>query len=147
MKRFTFLLALFFTFSLSQASSFVANPDSTCADESLKSGGKASKKFVLHVKVSSPTCVGARQVSNLKKDKDLMPFYEFEILTAEPDSTDQNGCTSYISYQGVYLGVIHGVPTKSFLVTLQPVFNNMIRDPKIMSQRKDTMASIVRAKK
>lgn len=148
MKRFTILLVLlFFTISLSQASVPISITDSSCTEEPEGSKGKSNKKFTLHVMVTSPTCVGARHVLNLKKDKDLISLYDFEILTVKQDSIDETGCTSYISYQGVYLGVIHGVPTKSFLVALRPVFNDMVRDPKIMAQRKDIPVSVVRAEK
>lgn len=146
MKHYTLLLFLFFSSNLLLGSFPICDTDSA----GLKSKyleTKASKKYTLYVKVTSPTCVGARHVVNLKKDRDLISLFEFEILTESQDSTDQNECTSYISYQGVYLGVIHGVPTKNFLLTLQPVFSEMIRDPKIMEQGKDSMASVIKKKR
>lgn len=146
MKHYIFLLLLTFSSNFMLASSPICDIDSSFSK--LKySETKANKKFTLYVKVTSPTCVGARHVINLKKDKDLFSFFEFEILTEIQDSTDQNNeCTSYISYQGVYLGVIYGIPSKNFLISLQPVFNDMIRDKKIMDQGKDSIKSVVKLK-
>lgn len=147
MKHLSILAALFFILTLSHASTLVTDTDSSFTGKTELSRAKANKKFTLHIEVTSPTCLGSRQILNLKKDEDLINFYDFEVLNVDADSTDYNKCTSYISYQGIFLGVIHGVPTKSFLLSLRPTFNDMIRDPKIMSQRKDSMASIVGVKK
>jgi hypothetical protein len=144
MKHFFILLFLVLSLGISWASSPSSNPDS-CKVESLVEAMKSSKKFILYVKVTSPTCVGAKHVSRLKSDKDLASFYDFEVLTSSPDSSEESVCTSYISYQGIFLGTIYGVPTKGFLISLRPVITDMIKDPKIMSQRKDSIASVIGA--
>lgn len=145
MKKFLLPL-LFFFFSLGV--SWASVPDSckfeeVSSIENPRTKGKNNKKFTIYVKVSSASFIGEKHISNLKNDRDLSSFYNFELLVDPKNPKDEKEFISYISYNEIFLGVIHGAPSKSFLVSLQPVILDMIKDPKIMSQPKGFLPSAI----
>lgn len=100
-----------------------------------------SKKVTIHIKTHSIDCPSAMSARILSEDSDISPFFNFNIVVKEKDKSGGQ-IKSFISYDGTFLGTIYGAPTKQFLLSLQPIFEQMIKDQRIIF-RGERISSII----